>query len=195
MSFGQHWRVWESWGADHWVVEVLRFGYRVPFLATPPLSDVPIPLPSYSPSSIRGLALSDAVADLCMKGAIEPAPLSPGFYSRLFVTLKVTRGWRPLPSQALCSSLSFSHEDSTVGPPVSASWGLDGVFGPGGHIPSGSCSSGVSLLPEILCRRGGLAISRSVLRPFNRPAGVHSRHGPDFVDYASSRVPDPEVPR
>ena len=93
---GNHWRVWESWGADRWVVEVLRFGYCVPFLVTPPLSNVPIPLPSYSPSSIRELAPSAAVADLHAKGAIDPAPPSPGFYSRLFVTPKVTGGWRPV---------------------------------------------------------------------------------------------------
>ena len=102
---------------------------------------------------------------------------------------------RPLPCQPVCSSLPFSHGDSTVGPPVSVSGGLDGVSGLEGHVPSGSCSSGVSLLPEILCRRGGLSISRSLLRPFDHPAGVHSCHGPDFVDYASSRVPGPGVPR
>ena len=55
----------------------------------------PIPLPSYSPNSIRGLALSDAVSAL-VEEAIEITPLSPGFYSRLFVTPKVTRGWRPV---------------------------------------------------------------------------------------------------
>ena len=102
---------------------------------------------------------------------------------------------RPLPSQPICSSLPFSHGDSTVDPPVSASWGLDGVSGPEGHVPSGSCPSGVSLLPEILCSGGGLSISRSLLRPFDSSAGVHLRHGPDFVDYASSRVPGLEVPR
>ena len=92
---GQHWRVWESWGADCWVVEVLWFRYQVPFLVTP-LSNVPIPLPSYSLSSIRGLALTAAVADLREKGAIELAPPSPGYYSCLFVTPKVTGGWRPV---------------------------------------------------------------------------------------------------
>ena len=60
------------------------------------LSHVPLPLSSYSPSSIRGLALSTAVADLLAKEAIELAPPSPGFYIRLFVTPKVTRGWRPV---------------------------------------------------------------------------------------------------
>ena len=92
----EHWSVWESWGADAWVVQVLRYGYRVPFRSRPPLSSVPLPLPSYSPNSIRGLALSDAVSALVEKEAIEIAPPSPGFYSRLFVTPKVIGGWRPV---------------------------------------------------------------------------------------------------
>ena len=71
-------------------MEVLRFGYRIPFRVIPSLSQVPIPLPSYSPSSIRGIA----VADLQEKGAVEPAPSSPGCYSRLFVSPKITVGWR-----------------------------------------------------------------------------------------------------
>ena len=83
-------------GCNPWVVEVLRYGYRLPFRVLPPLSPVPIPLPSYSPTSVRGIALTAAVADLRAKGAVEQAPSGPGFYSRLFVTPKVTRGWRPV---------------------------------------------------------------------------------------------------
>ena len=90
------WEVWESWGAEPWIVQVLKERYSVPFLSRPPLSSTPVPLPSYSPSSIRGLALSAAVADLQSKSAIEPASSEPGFYSRLFVTPKVTGGWRPV---------------------------------------------------------------------------------------------------
>ena len=78
------------------MVQVLRFGYQVPFRSLPPLSSTPLPLPSYSPSSILGLALTDAVSDLVAKEAIEPAPPTPGFYSCLFVTPKVTGGWRPV---------------------------------------------------------------------------------------------------
>ena len=85
---------WQSWVADAWVVQVLRFGYQVPFRSRPPLFSTPLPLPSYSPSSIRGLALADVVSDLEAKEAIEPAPPTPGFYNRLFVTPKVTGGWR-----------------------------------------------------------------------------------------------------
>ena len=89
------WGVWESQGAEPWVVQVLREGYILPFHSHPPLSSTPIPLPSYSPSSIKRLALVAAVKDLLSKGAIEPAS-GPGFYSRLFVTPKVTGGWRPV---------------------------------------------------------------------------------------------------
>ena len=78
------------------MVQILCYGYRIPFRSRPPLSHVPIPLPSYSPNSIRGLALSDAVSALVEKEAIEIDPSSPGFYSRLFVTPKVTGGWRPV---------------------------------------------------------------------------------------------------
>ena len=48
---------WRDRGAEPWVVEVLRLGYCLPFLSTPPLSNVPIPMPSYSPTSIKGAAL------------------------------------------------------------------------------------------------------------------------------------------
>ena len=88
------WRVWESRGAEPWIIQVLREGYLLPFLSPPPLSSTLIPLPSYSPSSILGLALVTAVDDLLAKGAIGPASPGPGFYSLLFVTPKVTGGWR-----------------------------------------------------------------------------------------------------
>ena len=59
-----HWQVWSDKGTDPWVVEVLRWGYRIPFRAVPTLSRYPIPCPSYSPSSIRGKALDAEVLSL-----------------------------------------------------------------------------------------------------------------------------------
>ena len=75
------------------MVQALHYGYRVPFCSQPPLSSVPLPLTSYSPNSIQGLALADAASALVAKEAIELAPPSPVFYSRLLVTPKVTGGW------------------------------------------------------------------------------------------------------
>ena len=78
-------------------MEVLRFGYRLPFFSTPPLSMTPIPMPSYSPTSIKGAALEEVTLGLIAKGAVELAPLpSPGFYSRLFVVWKTSGSWRPV---------------------------------------------------------------------------------------------------
>ena len=79
------------------MVEVLRFGYRLPFLSSPPLSDAPLPMLSYSPTSIKGAALEEVTLALVAKGAGELAPLpSPGFYSRLFVVWKTSGSWRPV---------------------------------------------------------------------------------------------------
>ena len=55
-------------------MEVLREGYRILFSRGPPLSDQPLPMPSYSPSSIRGKALEREFLDLLHKRAIEQAP-------------------------------------------------------------------------------------------------------------------------
>ena len=76
---------------------MLREGYRIPFLSRPPLSPVPIPMPSYNPLSTRGVALEEVTLGLITKGAVELAPLpSPGFYSRLFVVWKTSGSWRPV---------------------------------------------------------------------------------------------------
>ena len=92
-----HWQAWRDRGAEPWVVEVLRFGYRIPFLSTPPLSATPVPMPSYSPTSTRGAALEEVTLGLIAKGAVELAPLpSLGFYSHLFVVWKTSGSWRPV---------------------------------------------------------------------------------------------------
>ena len=78
------------------MVSVLRDGYKVPFRSQPPLSPVPIFLPSYSPSSPRGVALALEIQALLDKGALELAPPSPGYYSRVFVAMKASGAWRPI---------------------------------------------------------------------------------------------------
>ena len=81
-----HWQAWRDRDAEPWVVEVLRVGYCLPFLSTPPLSDVPIPMPSSSPTSIKGAALEEVTLGLHCQGCCGAYPLtSPDFYSRLFV--------------------------------------------------------------------------------------------------------------
>ena len=86
----------EGSGVDAWVVEALRVGYRIPFDRLPPLSERSLSLPAYSPQSIRGVALTQELQNLLRKGAVEPAPQSPGFYSRLFLVQKASGSWRPI---------------------------------------------------------------------------------------------------
>ena len=68
----------------------------IPFHTLPPLSSTPITHESYSPLSIKGKALEGEVGALLLKGAIEPAPPGPGYYSRVFVVSKANGGWRPI---------------------------------------------------------------------------------------------------
>ena len=72
-------------------------GYCLPFLSAPPLSNVPIPMPSSSPTSVMGAALEEVTLGKIAKGAVELAPLpSPGFYSHLLVVWNPSGSWRPV---------------------------------------------------------------------------------------------------
>ena len=62
----------------------------------PPLSPIPIILGSYSPQSVKGRALDEEIQPFRCKGAVEHAPSTPGFFSRMFVVTKATWGWRPI---------------------------------------------------------------------------------------------------
>ena len=81
---------------DAWVVEVLQVGYQILFDRQPPLSERPLSLTAYSPQSIKGVALTQELQNLLQKGAVEPDPQSPGFYSRLFLVQKASGSWRPI---------------------------------------------------------------------------------------------------
>ena len=78
------------------MVEVIRFGYRLPFHVQPHLSSRPLSFPGYSPSSTRGIELAKEVSSLLEKRAVELAPSTPGFYSLLFVTQQRSGKWRPI---------------------------------------------------------------------------------------------------
>ena len=78
-------------------MEVVREGYKIPFIHQPPLSEIPICLSAYSANSAKRQGLLEQVDLLLQKGAIEPAPRDPpGFYSRLFVVAKASGEWRPI---------------------------------------------------------------------------------------------------
>ncbi|XP_068220162.1 uncharacterized protein [Palaemon carinicauda] len=90
--------MWLQHAAEPWTVEVIRSGYRIPFtLSLPPLIRVPIPLNSCAKESTREFAHRAKVQTMLEKDALqEDLGGSPGFYSRLFLVKKASRGWRPV---------------------------------------------------------------------------------------------------
>ena len=145
--------VWSDEGEEPWVVEVLRWGYQIPFCQAPTLSRDPIPFPAYCPDSIRGKALVGEVQSLLAKGAIEIAPLpSPGFYSRLFVVMKALGAWRPvidLHSELEDSAVIFQDGDTSICSSLGSSGRLDGVSGLEGCVLAGSNASGIAQVPQV----------------------------------------------
>ena len=169
------------------MVEVLRVGYCLPFLSTPPLFHAPIPMTSYSPTSIKGAALEEVTLGLVVKGAVELAPLpSPGFYSRLFVVWKTSGSWRPvidlsrLPSQSLCGRVSLPDGDHSVCAPVGASGGLDGLHRSERSVSSSAGSPSFSSLSSLRIQGQCLPVQSAVLWPLHGSAGLHQGNGSCF---------------
>ena len=185
-----HWETWQTWGADAWVMQVLQFGYQVPFRSLPPLSHVPLPLPSYSPFSIRGLALTAAVSDLLAKEAIELAPPSPGFYSRLFVTPKVTGGWRPvIDLSCLNGFVDVSHFHMETTQTVLQS------LREGDWLVSLDLQDAYLQVPVTSGFAWGSRFTSSALSVFASQWLLYPCHCPCLRDHASSWLPDPPVSR
>ena len=160
----------------------MRMGHRLPFSLLPPLSPVPIPLPSYFPTSIKGIALRGEVSDLLAKGAIELTPPSPGFYNRLFVVWKTSGSWRPVFVEQVCSSDSLQDGVQPVGPQFHSEEQLDGLHRPEGCIPSGSHAFRQLSVFPFCGGRGGLSVSGTLFRPFHGSTCLHQGHGSSFSD-------------
>ena len=93
-------------------MEVLRWGYRIPFLSHPPLSAEPIPMPSYNPSSTKGVALGEVTQALIAKGAVElaPFPSLPRLLQPSVFGVKTSGSWRPvIDLSTLNRSVDVSH--------------------------------------------------------------------------------------
>ena len=161
-------------------MEALRVGYRIPFDRPPPLSECPISLPAYSPHSIRGVALNQELQNLLRKGAVEPAPQSPGFYSRLFLVKKASGSWRPIIDLSTLNHYVTSsrfHMDSSVSPELHSPRRLDDLPGPARRISSGSSSSRFASFSSLRGRREALPIQGPLLRSYDRASSLHEDYG------------------
>ena len=66
---------WSEIGADPWVMRIVQWGYKIPFVTLPPLR-LQGQETTYPKGSLKWSSLSQSVQELRNKGAIEPAPLS-----------------------------------------------------------------------------------------------------------------------
>lgn len=88
---------WQLITEDKWVLSVLRRGLGLHFQEVPPLSSVPLDL-SQTRDSVKNRLLQEEVGTLLQKGVLEEVipPISPGFYSRLFLVPKKNGKMRPV---------------------------------------------------------------------------------------------------
>ena len=79
------------------MLSVLRDGYRIPFLdSPPPLSRYLVLFPTYRVGSPQSLASRQEIEKMLSKDALEIIlDPGPGFYSRLFLVEKVTGAGDP----------------------------------------------------------------------------------------------------
>ena len=195
--------MWSDEGAEPWVVEVLRWGYQIPFRRAPTLSKDPIPLPAYSPNSNRGKALEGEVQSLLSKGAIELAPLpSPGFYSRLFVVMKASGAWeaghRPFHSELEDSTDILQDGYTSICSSFDSPGRLDGVSGFEGCVLAGPYASGFLQVPQVLGGgggRGGVPIQSPLFRSFHGSASFYQGHGSCVSDSSQDGGTASAVPR
>ena len=87
---------WSEIGADPWVMRIVQWGYKIPFVTLPPHLVHQGQETTYPKGSLKWSSQNQSVQELWNKGAIEPAPLTPGFYSHFFLVTKATGEWRPI---------------------------------------------------------------------------------------------------
>ena len=76
-------------------MRIVHWWFMIPFVALPPLTHHGQET-IYPKGSLKWSSLNQSVQELRNKGAIEPAPLTPGFCSCLFLVTQATGEWRPM---------------------------------------------------------------------------------------------------
>ena len=178
---------------DAWVVEALRVGYRIPFDRLPPLSKRPLSLPAYSPQSIRGVALNQELQNLLRKGAVEPAPQSPGFYSRLFLVQKASGSWRPIIDLSTLNGFITSSRFHMETPRS-----VLNSIRPGDWMISLDLQDAYLQVPvhhdSLRGRREAFPVQGPLLRSYDRASSLHEDYGTSVRHSPQERGQDASLP-
>ena len=111
------WAVWRDKGADPWMVEVLRWGYQIPFSDPPPLSLRELfPWLDQGESSSRG----DPFAH--NQGSCRTHSSLPGLLQSPLLSLEdlglLAPGYRPFSAERVCAANPIQDGNQSVGPPI-----------------------------------------------------------------------------
>ena len=180
-------------------MEVLRFGYRLPFLSAPPLSGAPLPMP-LQPHFHQGCCPGGG--HLGPRGQGGCGACSSPFSRVLQPSVRcvedlgvLASSHRPLPSQSLCGHVSFSDGNHSVCPPVCSSGRLDGLHRSQGGVSASADTSFLSSPSPLRFSERRVPVQGSLLRPFYSPAGLHQGHGSCFRHSPFAGYPHEAVPR
>ena len=91
------WQVWQTMGANPWVVSILKGGYTLPFKQRPHLTRSPLIRSGYA-NPKRNMVLKEALVNLMTKLVVEKVVVrsSLAFYNCLFLVPKPNGKWRPI---------------------------------------------------------------------------------------------------
>ena len=103
------WQNWQMVTQNQWILDVVRYGYKLEFQEYPPLTSTPIFEELNLPKAEK-LAVHEQVQELINQGAVAEVlnPYTPRFYSKLFVRAKKSEG--PTPEYRLIIDLSKLNE-------------------------------------------------------------------------------------
>ena len=136
------------------------------------------------PTVHQGSRLNPGASDPSSEGGSRTSPSVSGFLQPSIPRPEgfgvVAPHHRPLDPERLRHLISLPHGDSTVSPSFHPSGRLDGLPGPAGRLPAGSCSSRFASLSSLRGRRKDVPVQGPLLRSDNRAPSLHEDYGPRF---------------
>ena len=106
----KYWQVWAQWGAEDWVIQVLKKGYRIPFASPPPLF---FNTKLFS-QHCQGESFAFRVSSPSEEGSSQAGSSNPGLLQLYVCGSESLRSMetnhRPLSSQFICGLPKFHLE-------------------------------------------------------------------------------------
>ena len=178
------------------MVQVLCFGYIIPFHSPPPLFDADSP-PELYPIVHPGYRSCGCSEGFTFQGCHGTLFILSGLLQSPFRNTKghwwLASGYRLVIPQPVCAPVPFSYGDSTVSTPIPPIWRLADFSQPPGRIPPSACPPAVSEVSVPLYQLPGVSILGPMLWFVIRASCLHACHGPGLLHHALFWLPHSSV--